>query len=491
MISFDQIPYSWKRKGVYAEIHPRYDRRGLTDYPTKVLIVGQMLSTGSAAALTPKPITREVDGPALFGKGSQLAQMITAFKLANRVSEVWAIGVSDAGGGVAAVRTVTVTGSPTAPGTLALYIGGTRLAIGVTVSDTVTTIAASIAAEINANTALGFTAAAAAGVVTLTAKNKGTCGSAIDIRLNYWSDEATPAGIAVVVAQTTAGATDPGIQAAFDAVTNDWYTDIIVGWTDSANMVLIDAEMSRRFDAMTKLDMHAFVGLAGSYATATTWSSTRNSPFVSPIPANGAPEPPWVWAATLGGVASRFLTDDPARQLGSLVLPGLKAPVASLRFTEQEQNLLLNKGLSTWDALDDGSVVINRIVTTYQKTSAGVDDEAWLDIMTVKTMSRIRYDWNTQVQLLYPRAKLAMDASPTAVNITNADSIVTPRSMLGTWISRAKKYLDAGWIQDIEYTKANSSFEIDANDRNRLNGQQPVMIIGNLIVLAGRLEFAA
>jgi phage tail sheath gpL-like len=494
-ISFDQIPLNWRRKGVYAEIHPRYDRRGLYDYPTKVLIAGQMVTTGdnagTAAALTPKPITRDTEAPAYFGQGSQAARMVAAFRKRNVVSELWAVGVADASGAVAAVRTITLTGSPTGSGTLALYIGGVRVPVGVSVVDTVTTIASAIKDAVNDLPALPFTATSAAGVVTLTAKNKGTCGSTEDIRLNYQPDEATPAGIAVAIAQSTAGATDPDVQTVLDAVENDWYTDIVVPWTDATNMVAVEAEMLRRYDAMTALDAHTYVGLAGTYATGTTWSALRNSAFVSAILAKGAPEPPWVWAASMAGAATRYLTDDPARQLGTIVLTGLKAPLAADRFTEEEQNLLLGKGLSTWDGQDDGTVVINRIVTTYQKTAAGIADDAWLDIMVPKTMSRIRFDWNTHVQLQYPRHKLAKDESPTALSIANADSVVTPRTMLATWIARAKKYHDAAWIQDLDYTKTNSSFEIDASDKNRLNGRQPVEIIGNLIVLACRLEFAA
>jgi phage tail sheath gpL-like len=490
-ISFDQIPYNWKRKGVYAEIRPRYDRRGLYDYPTKVLIVGQMAAGATAAALVKKPITRDTEAPAYFGAGSPLAQMVAAFRTVNRVSELWAVGVADAAGAVAAVRTITVTGAPTDSGTLALYIGGKRLAVGVSSVDTVATIATAIATAVNEETSLLFTAAAAAGVVTLTAKAKGTCGSAVDLRLNYNDDETTPAGIAVAVGQTTAGATDPSVQGVFDAVINEWITDFAVQWSDAANMALVDAEMRRRYDAMAKLDAHAYVGLSATYATATTWSSTRNSPFVSAIAAKAAPNAPWEWAAVMAAIAARHLTDDPARQLGSLVLAGLKAPKTEDCYTETEQNLLLNKGLSTFDRLDDGSVVVNRVVTTYQRTSAGVDDEAWLDIMVPKTMSRIRYDWNTYVSSLYPRAKLVADASPAAKALDTNNSVVTPRKMLGTWMARAKKYLDAVWIQDIAHTRENSLFEIDGSDDNRLSGRQPVKIAGNMIVLAGLLEFDA
>ena len=488
-IAFDQIPANWRRKGAYAEAKPRYDRKGLTAWPAKVIILGQLLATGSATALQAYPITRPDQAAGLFGAGSQLAQAITAFKKANRFTEVFALGVADAAG-TASVRTLTFTGAPTSSGTLALWIQGRRIPVGVTPTDTVTTIATKTAAAINADTSLGLTATSAAGVVTTTAKHKGTCGSAIDIRLNHLADETTPAGIAMAIAETTPGATDPSLSPVIAALVNDWFTDWVVPWTDSANMALLDAEMTRRYNAMAKLDAHAYTALVGSYAAATTWSSTRNSPFISTLPFTRPLTAPWEIAASLAGVAAFQLTNDPARQLGSLVLPGVLAPASADRYTEDEQNLMLNKGLSTWDAMDDGSVVLNRVVTNYVKTTLAVTDDAWLDIMVPKTVSRIRYDWLAYVQLMYPRHKLADDESPLAADPEGSGVIVTPRTMMGTWVARCGRYARAGWIEDVEYTKANSFFERNADDRNRLDGRQAFRVIGNLMILASSLEFA-
>lgn len=435
-VAFNEIPYSWRLKGVYAEVKPRYDRKGLTDWPAKVIILGQLLAGGAGVALTSYPITRADQASGLFGAGSQVAQMVRALKKANTTTEVWAMGIADAGGGVATVSTLTLTGVPTASGTLAAYVQGVRIAVGVSVADTVSTIATALAAAINAETSIGVTASAAAGVVTVTAKHKGTLGNAIDLRIGYWVDDVMPAGVACVIAQSTAGATDPSIAAALAAITNDWYTDIVMPFTDSANMALLEADLARRYQAMGKLDAHAYTAISGTYASATTWSSTRNSPFVTTLPVKGAMSAPWEIAASLAGLAAFHLTNDPSRQLGSLVLPGILAPKSVDQYIDTEQNLMLGKGLSSWDAMSDGTVVLNRVVTNYTKTTLNVADDAWLDIMVPKTASRIRYDWNTYVSVLYPRHKLADDASPAVDNPDNSGVVVTPRTMEATWIGR-------------------------------------------------------
>lgn len=491
-ITLNEIPYTWYRKGAYVEARPNYSNKGTAPWPTRVVITGQKLAAGTGAAGVAMPITRLDQATAYFGQGSQLEAMIKIFKLANKVSEIWAFPYDDAGGSVAATKTITVTGTPSVSGTLPLYIAGRRVAVPVTTTDTPTTVAAAIVTAITADPNLMMSATSALGVVTLTAKNKGTVGNLIDVRFGYYWDDLVPPGLTLVIAAGTAGATDPTIQTLITNLANDWYTDIVMPWTDSANMALLETDLARRYNAMGGLDMHSYTGLIGSYATATTWSSTRNSALQSTLPTGpAAPQPPFLWAASLAGVAAFQLGNDPARQLGSLVLPGIMAPLAAGQFLDTEQNLMLGKGLSSWDALPDGTVVLNRVVTNYQKATSGAADTAWLDIMVPKTLSRIRYDWINYVQLTYPRHKLADDTSPSLGNLDPSQGIATPRSLLGSWVGRCRLYAQQGWIEDIEYVKANSFFERDANDRNRANGRQSIKIIGNLIVLAGALEFAA
>jgi len=147
---------------------------------------------------------------------------------------------------------------------------------------------------------------------------------------------------------------------------------------------------------------------------------------------------------------------------------------------------MLKNGISTYTVGGDDTVVIDRIVTTYKKTNLNVPDRAWLDVMVPRTMTRIRYDWSAYVSALYPRHKLADDDSIAA---NNADSVVTPNRMHGSWAARCNIYATEAWIEDVPRTVAESLFAIDPNDRNRMQTRQEVLVIGNLMVLAGALEF--
>lgn len=483
MTTFSEIPYDWLNPGTYLEVRPNYKRQGLLPFPARSLIITQKLSAGLAPALAMREITSDAQGEAFFGAGSIGAQQVKAYRAANKTGALFAMAMDDVAGGTAATGTITFTGAGN--GTVAHYINGKRVPVTATSLLTVSQLATATAAAINADTSLPVTAASALGVVTLTARHKGVCGNDIDIRVNRFLDDVVPTGLTVAIAAMGGGATNPTLQTALDALVGQWFTDIVIPWSDGANLSALSAWAADRYKAMGKLDCHGYAGARGTYGQLGTAGALTNSPFITMIGANKPGSSPWELAASLAGVAAFQLTNDPARQLRSLALPGVWID-AKDQFTDQEQDLLLRQGISTWTALNDGTIVLDRVVTMYKVSNLNVPDRAWLDIMVPKTMTRVRYDWASHVTLLYPRHKLADDYSPAA---DASDAVVTPRRMAGTWASRCKLYERAGWIEDVRRTVDESLFYRSPNDRNRLEASQQVQIIGNLMVLAGALEF--
>lgn len=313
-------------------------------------------------------------------------------------------------------------------------------------------------------------------------------GNHIDVRTRKSTEDTLPGTLAIAVATGIAGTGNPDVQPLLDAIANEWFTDIGMAWDDAANLGVLANDLVERYKAMGKKDAHAYVGHRGTYGELGTKGALTNCQHITPIGAKNAYQAPWEWAASACGLATFHLTNDPARQLRSLVLPGIDAPEPTDCFTETERDLLLRQGISTWNRLSDGSVVLERVVTAYKVSNLGVSDPAWLDIMVPKTLTRIRYDWSAYVSLMYPRHKLAPDDSVAA---NNNDVVVTPRRMHGSWGARCKLYERQAWIIDVSRTLEQSRFEIDESDKNRLNGQQRINIIGNLMVLAAALEFEA
>src|SRR5690242_20739295 len=151
-ISFDGIPASRRVPGVITEIDSSRAVTGPQAAPYRVLVIGQMLASGSAQQLVPIRVTSVDTARSLFGPGSMLATMIEASLATDTASELWALPLSDAAtGGVAAKGSVTVTGvSATGAGLLALYIGGQPMRVNVGAGDTKAAVATAIATAIAA-----------------------------------------------------------------------------------------------------------------------------------------------------------------------------------------------------------------------------------------------------------------------------------------------------------------------------------------------------
>ena len=141
--------------------------------------------------------------------------------------------------------------------------------------------------------------------------------------------------------------------------------------------------------------------------------------------------------------------------------------------------------MSTWVTDADNGVRIERLITTYRENQVGAADPSYLDLVTVKTVSYLRYDTNTLIQLRYPNWKLADDGT----NFARGDKVVTPNTIRGTLVSRFKQWEEQGLVENINQFKKDLIVERDKNDPNRINAIIPPDIINNLRVFAGLLQF--
>lgn len=487
-ISFSEIPYNLQVPGTYMEVHANYSQAGLLNYPAKALIIGQM--AGPATPNVPYPVYSETQGYGLFGAKSIVGQMIAAFIAANPWTDLDVIGVGDAYGATPAVALISFTGTATQAGTLAIYLQGIRIAVPVNAGDAAAVVNGNFQGAFN-EVATGLTindGAPTPSSTNFACANLGTLGNSIDFRLNAQPGDMTPPGIVVTITPFAGGATDPTIATALNAIAASWYTDIVMCWNDPTNVGLLEAALATRYAAMGKLDAQAYRAIAGTPAQLQAAQTGLNSRYTSVIGMQNPLAPTWAIAASFAGVCSYNLANDPSRQLRDLALPGIVAPAQGDRFTETERNILLGAGISTFNVQVDGTVTLERVVNEYLVSPQGVPDSAWHDIMVPKTMSRIRYDWIGYVSLTYPRNNLADDGTLAA----EFDStVVTPSRLQGSWAGRSRIYAELGWIEHSTALAKQAVFVRDQTDPNRVNARQQVQIIGNLMILAGSLEFAS
>src|SRR3990167_5879636 len=157
--------------------------------PIEVLLMGNLLSTGSATVDTivygPDSIVQlvtEQDAWGRGGGGSELHRMFRRFVRVNKTTTLRAIAVTESAG-AQATGTFRFVGTATAAGTARLYVHDEVIEVPVANLDTSSDIATDMAAAINKQTHWGVTAAATAtgtwGYVTLTARQKGPRGNEI------------------------------------------------------------------------------------------------------------------------------------------------------------------------------------------------------------------------------------------------------------------------------------------------------------------------
>lgn len=483
-VSFNEIPDNIRVPGIYIEIDPSKAAGGGAVMERRLLLVGQRLAAGTVAALTATRLGSQAGDQAAqaFGEGSMLHGMAAAARKANDYVDIWAIALDDDGAGVAASGTVTLSGVPTATGTLALYIGGKQVRIAVVAAEAVATLATRLADAINADSGLPVTASPAAGVVTLTSRWKGETGNDLDVRLNYYGEQ-TPAGLAVAIVGLAGGTANPDVQPVLDAIAGQQYYSIVCPYLDGANLTALEAEMAARFGPMDVLTGHVFNAMVGNHAELTTWGDGRNSPHVSTLGLHDVPTAPWVAASVWATVAEFSGANDPARPFRSLALPGVLPPPEASRFTRAERNLALFDGISTFTVDQGGQVLIETIITNYQTNSFGLPDIALLRLETKWTVDLVRFRFNAAVARDYPRHKLGDVAVP-------GQAYATPTTVRATLIAEAIKLAtEDGLIEDIEGFKRDLLIKRSTQNPNRMNAVLTPNLVNQFDIFAAAVQY--
>jgi phage tail sheath gpL-like len=484
-ITISSIPIGIRTPGSFIEENNVQAAPNLAPWKTKILVLGQALAGARAANLVPRQMFSAADGAYWFGRGSMLDRMMQAGWANNSTTEVWAMSAPDNPAGTAAVYTATVTGAPTVAGTIPFYVSGQLLSVGVATTDTPTTIAANIAAAVNADLDLPATATSALGVVTLTCRWKGETGNYIDFRTFYYRGDHVPDGIAIAFANPTPGAGNPVIAPVVAAFGDVWWNAIALPWTDGATMAAITTELANRRGPMVMEDGIAFASVKGTQGALATYGTGMNSPDVSVSECVG-PVSTWERCAREAFLINFYGSIDPPRPLQTLALAGDMAPWPGERFTRAQRDLLLHDGISTHTFDNAGNVLLERPITTYQLNGAGIPDASYLDVTTMMTLSYLRYDIRVMMATVYPRHKLADDGTIVAPG----QAMVTPRLLTAALIARARQWEAAGLVSSVDAWKANFKVERDPTDPSRVNAIIPPKIVSGLRVFAASLQFA-
>ena len=486
-IAFSLIPNLLLTPGSYIEYDASRAVSGLAILPNRVLLVGSRLSTGTVPANTLVQVTRDTDGIDFFGEHSQMARAVERFKLNAKFTEVWAIGMDDAGAGVAATKTITVTGTSTSAGVLPLLIHGERVNVLVPTGSDPTSTAALIVAAITASNAMMFTAASTLGVVTLTARNAAAWTQALDVRSNYEITSieraALPSSVTLAFADAVTGATNPDVTAAYALIGAEHFTKIVSFFSDATNVAATEAEELERWGPAVQQDGLGFFALTGTHSELLAYGGARNSQFSTVLGIGASPSPEAEWAAAYAAVDSN--EPDPARPRQTLQLLGVLPPARSDVFTQAERNLLLQGGISTFTTDQSGQVFIERMVTTYQTNAQSFSDTTYLNVTTMHMLAALRYTLRVRISLKYPRHKLADDGT----NYGPGQPVVTPSVIRAEILGLFGQWELSGLVEDFEQFSAELLVERNGPDRDRLDARLGPNLMNQFRVFAGQIQF--
>ncbi|MXV35840.1 MULTISPECIES: phage tail protein [unclassified Saccharibacter] len=487
-MDFEQIPGQLHVPGSYTEIKDVPAPGRLTGMPVRPLIVGPTAKKELAGQLFRNVSPGHVEG--LFGAGSVIAQAVRTFSAEQPMLSVDVVTVTTPDGAKPATGTLAFSGAPQRAGTAAILVGGQRVSWPVATNDTPQNIAAQLLTAINASTLTQNTGVTAAlgkdgTSVVFTAGEGGAVTNDIDLRLSSALSDQVP-GMVVTVTPMSEGTGTPDVTPAVMALGEIWYTDVVLLVNDQAAVSAFVQEAKRRGNAMVAKDMRVCVGLRASMGQALAFQQNFGTSEELVLFAWENPRASsWQMAASLGAVMAQSLNTDPARQLRGLPLTTLTGlgPEHGDDFTFNQRNLMLGTGCTTVTVSEDGTIALERVVTTrVTMPETGTASGVW-DVMIPAIGARVRFEWNSFAEANYARAKLADDGSPLA----NVDGVVTPKTLKASWIGQCKLYEQQGWIDDVATTGPQAVFERDATDRNRVNSSLPILPMGSLMVLANIL----
>jgi phage tail sheath gpL-like len=490
-INFQSLPTSIRTPFVGVEFSSVAAIQGPTDLPYKAVIVGQKLSSGTGTADTiVGPVTSVDQVIGVGGRGSILHRQAIGWFASNENTELWLGVLADNGSGVAATGTIVFGGTATAAGTIALYLGGVLVPVPIASGNASTDQATAAGTAINTNADLPVTASVASSTVTLTFRHKGLVGNSYDVRVGF-NGETLPAGVTAptitALGGVVAGTLNPTLTNLIAAMGDMWFQIWSHPYTDATSLSAIEADLLDRFGPIRSMDGVAFTSASGSLSTLTTLGNARNSGQSVIIAQPGASPltPPMEFAAEVAGVVAIAAQIDPARPFQTLALKNAIATAATDRWSGTENNLFLHDGIAT-SVVGPGNVVqIQRAITTYKTSPAGSADTSYLDVTTMLTLLKLRFEFRTLFQNKYPRHKLAGDGA----KVGPGQAIITPLMAKAEAVHWFTDMEQLGLVQNVDAFKQNLVVEINATDPNRLDFLLPPNLIAQLIVVAAQMQF--
>lgn len=490
-VAFNNMPANNRVPFFYAEINA-----GQSPYQgqSRTLLIGRVVSGGSAATDVPVRIVR--DPASLFGAGSELSEMATYARLNNPLGEIWGLPIADAG--TKQTKTITIATLTSQQGVLVVYVNGTKVQVPVNVTDTNATVAAALSAEINKGWYLNgqpmtfpVIATVSTNVVTLTARNGGAPSASFDVSKDLVGDEGALASF-ITIASGTAGSGAISFSAGLANLGDQEFDWIGIPDSDVTTLNTLQTflnEVSGRWSPLQQVYGMAITAKLDTVSNLTTFGAARNNPneIIMGVPASASGIARWV-GALCGAIGSRKNLGAELSSAIEISRPMQTIPLIGIQGSKNsgdapdtvERNAAYNDGISGYYISKDGTVRLDRVITTYQTNAFAQNDITWLDIETRAQAVYIARYIRQRITQLYPRCALAND------NPSGLQGLVTPKELKAAVIHAYIELENAGIVENSALF-AQSLIVERSSDPNRIDAYLPVDVVNQLRVFAANI----
>lgn len=516
-LTFQQIPSTVGVPGTYAEFDGTGARTTQAGKPYKIFVYGPMdkaktpaYPLGSIAQPNiPVQVNSAAHASQLFGPGSPLSHMARDLFKTNSINETWFCPQYDDPAGVARVVTANYALAYAAPaaeaGVERIYIGDIEYRVPVAVGATAATVAAALAAVINADPAALFVATVAVATLTLTGKTKGELLNDVQVVAQYNPSDVSPSGDFVTFMSATPGQQNPSIAAGIASASTMYMTHVAVPYNDPTNAALILAEAQDRWGPLpgpTSLgngqdDFMIFGAFRGSEAQIAAFMASRNSEYrttmavepgqvINGIQYAGLLSSAWQMAAVYAAISAALASAVANNPHQKVVLNCLKpAPVATRFMWNVRNRSILNSGNATYTYNDANQVMLETAITERTTTDTGVPTDAERRVETQLAKSYLRWSLRTMLDTTYPRNRLANDGTAGL-----PPDVTTPKMIKGSIVSLCMNvWVPLGIVESLEQFKKTLVVERSIEDCNTIKFQAFPDIVNILTVKAGRISY--
>lgn len=385
--------------------------------------------------------------------------------------------LEDAYEAVAAVGTITPTGTQTAAGTVRVRVSGVLSApFVVGVSETIASICDKIVAAVNAVLEMPVIATDGTTDVDLTAKWAGVTGNDLVVEV-----VADALGVTYAVTQPTGGLLNPAVDDALELVGESWETMALnaLGISDDDALDAFQTFGEGRWDDLVHKPWVVFCGNTEAvFATATAVTDARTDDRVNcQLVAPGSVNLPFVVAARQLARIARMANNNPATGYRAQRATGLIPGTDAEQWDYATRDLAVKAGSSTVE-VKDGVVNIGDVVTMYHPT--GEDPPGFRYVVQIVKLQNAIHAMNTEF------AKAEWAAAPL---VNDDDAVVNPNAKQPKMAkAKANAILAAlgrdAILANVKASQKKTTAVIDEDNPDRLNIGVEFAVSGNTRIVA-------